>query len=136
MPRVGTGIGVHRNDRGDEEIVPSAGAAVVAIPRRAVAGSEVNEIQKGVVRDSVPDSPAATHVPPVPIPRSGRGSQHRRLEAVGRVPRHSVETPDQLAARGVVGGEIAPDAEFAAGVAYQNLSLDDAGRAGDGDWLV
>ncbi len=65
MPDVFAGVGIHRDDRCEEQIVAAAGAAIRLHPRAAVADAEINEAQLRVVDDRVPHGAAAALLPPL-----------------------------------------------------------------------
>ncbi len=115
----------------------SAGAPDLAVPRPAVAGADVDAVELGVVGHGVPGLPAAAELPPLAGPGLRRHLHRGVLEAVGRVAGHDPEAPGLLAALGVVGGDIAAvGAELAAGIADDDLAVEDARRAGDGQLVV
>ena len=68
VPHVCAGVGVERDDRGQEQVVALARGAVVARPFDAVADAEVDEIQIRVVGDRVPRRAAAAELPPLAAP--------------------------------------------------------------------
>ena len=131
VPDVLAGIGAERDDRRQEQVVAAAGAPQVAVPGRAVADADVEQVEFRVVDDGVPYRAAASSRPPLAGPGLG-GHPHRLvLEAVRRVARHGVEAPGALAGLGVVGVDVAAHAVLGAAVADDHLALGDPGRAGD-----
>src|SRR5271170_2789747 len=54
VPGVLAGIRVQRNDRGEIEIVPLAGAARGAGPLNTVARSEIQQVELGIVGNGIP----------------------------------------------------------------------------------
>jgi hypothetical protein len=102
------------------------------VPRRAVSGTDVDEVQLRVVGDPVPHRPPAAVLPPLSRPRLG-GHRHRLvLEAVRRVAGHGVPAPDLLPAGRVVGGHVAADRpELRPAVPDDHLVLEDPRGAGD-----
>ncbi len=48
-------IGLHRDNRGDIEIVAVGFVAILIIPGGTIAGTEIQQIGLGVVNDRVPD---------------------------------------------------------------------------------
>ena len=131
MPDVLAGVGPERHDGRQEEVVAAAGAPQVAVPGRAVADADVEQVEFRVVDDRVPDRAAAASRPPLAGPGLG-GHPHRLvLESVRRVARHGVEAPRPLAGLRVVGVDVAADAVLGAAVADDDLALRDPRRAGD-----
>ena len=131
VPDVAAGVGVERDDRREIQVVAAAGTAVIARPRGAVAGTDVDEIGGRVVGQAVPRRAAAAVLPPLALPAL-EGHLHRSiLEALGRIARHDEPAPRLLARGRVVGREEAADPVLAAAVADHDLALHDARRAGD-----
>ncbi|KAI3488620.1 hypothetical protein L1887_47391 [Cichorium endivia] len=113
-------------------VVAAAWAADLAVPRRAVAGADVQQIQLRVVGHAVPYGTAAAELPVlVALPGLGRCGQFGVLVGLGRVARHRVEAPGHLAGLGIVGGEEAAHAVLGAAVADDHLALHHPRRAGD-----
>ncbi len=132
VPLEPPGVGIHREDRGQEQVVAAAGRADGARPGRAVAGADIQRVEIRVVGHRVPDRAAAAADPPLAVPGLRCSLEFGILEAVLRVPWHGVEAPRQLARCSIVGGKIAAHAVLAAAVADQHLAFHDARRAGDG----
>ena len=131
VPDVLAGVGAERDDRRQEQVVAAAGAPQVAVPGRAVADADVEQVEFRVVDDRVPDRAAAASRPPLAGPGLG-GHPHRLvLEAVRRVAGHGVEAPGALAGLRVVGVDVAAHAVLGAAVADDHLALRDSRRSGD-----
>ena len=137
MPDVGAGVGVERHDRRQVQVVAPARAAVLLVPRRAVAHTDVEQVEFGVVGHRVPNRAAAADLPPLAArPGRRRPFQRGRLEGLRRVARHRVEAPFHVAGFGVVGAHVATHAQFGAAVADDHQPLHHARRAGDRVGLV
>ena len=134
VPQEFAGIGVQRDEGGEIEIVAAGRAAQVAVPRRAVAGADIDGVELGIIGDAVPRRAAAA-VHPVfagGIPGLG-GSRHGLVFGrLGRIARHHEPAPRLVAGLGIVGRDIAADAVLGAAVADDHPAVGDAGRAGDG----
>ena len=63
MPDIFAGVGVQRDDRGEIEVVAAGRAADLAIPRRAVAGADIDHVEVRIVGDGVPWRAAAAVEP-------------------------------------------------------------------------
>ncbi len=132
MPHVFAGIRIERDDRAEEQVVAAAGAAQLCIPRSAVASADVEAVEVRIVGHRVPGGAAAAELPPLALPGLGGHLHGLVLEALGRVARHDVPAPQQLAGLGVVGGHVAADvAEVGTAVADDHLAVEDPRRAGD-----
>jgi hypothetical protein len=131
MPDVFAGVGTHRDDRAEEQVVAATRAAQCARPGRAVADTYIQEIELGVVSEGIPGSATATLRPPLAGPGLGRHLHRVTFEAFGRVAGDGVETPDEFAGCGVVGRDVSAHAVFGAAVTDDDLVLDDARRTGD-----
>ena len=131
VPDVLAGVRLERDDRAQEQVVAAAGAAVLLVPRRAVAGADVEQVELRVVGHRVPDRAAAAELPPLAVPGLRGLLENRRFERLRRIAGHGVEAPQHLAGLRVVGGDVAAHAELGAAVADDHLALDDARRAGD-----
>ena len=130
-------VGPEGDDRREVEVVAAARAAGLARPGRAVADAEVEQVQLRVVDDGVPDrAAAAADLPPAAVPGRGGAGHGGVLEGLGRVAGHGVEAPALLAGLGVIGGDVAADAELGAAVADDHHPLGDPRRAGDGVGLL
>jgi hypothetical protein len=66
------------------------------------------------------------------VPGFRRALERRRFETILGIAGHGMETPQHLAVRGVIGGDIATHAHFAAAVADDDFPGDDARCTGDG----
>ena len=107
VPDVFARVGIERDDRAEEQVVAAFRTADLPVPRRAVAGADVELIELRVVGEAMPRVAAAAVEPPLPRPGL-RGHAHGLvLEAVRRIPRHDVEAPGLLAGLGVVRRHVA-----------------------------
>jgi hypothetical protein len=97
VPHVFAALRLERHDRRDEQVVAAAGTSDRAIPRRAVAGADVEQVEIRIVGHRIPDGPAAAELPPFAFPGLGRHLERRVLERLRRIARHRVEAPDLLA---------------------------------------
>jgi hypothetical protein len=133
VPQVFAGVGVERNDRGKVEVVAAGRAAQVAVPRRAVAGAEIDGVEVGVEGDAVPHRAAAAVHPVVAGGVPGLGGRRHGLVLVGfaRIARDHEPAPSLTAGLGVVGGDVAAHAILGAAVADDHLAVGHARRAGD-----
>ena len=100
--------------------------------RRFIAGSEIKQVQSGIVGYGIPNRSATTGFPPLPAPGFGGILHGFGLEALRWITGDRIETPGQLAGLGVVGGDIAANAIFGAGISDDYAAGGDARRAGDG----
>src|SRR6266403_630342 len=117
MPGVGAGVSIDGHDRCQEEIVALVRAARAAAPFEAVADSEIQQIEIGIVRNGVPHRAAATVFPPLSRPGL-RGPSHRVvLKRLRWISGYGVEAPGQLAGFGVVSGNVPSYSVFSAAVA-------------------
>src|SRR5258708_38874514 len=85
MPDIATGIGIECDDGTDEQIVAPARAADFPIPRRALAGPDVDPVELRIVSHRIPDCAAATMYRPVAAPGLCGRFHGRILESPGRV---------------------------------------------------
>ncbi len=132
MPQIFPGLRIERDDRGEEQIVAALGAADLGIPRRAVAGTEIDAVEIGIVGDRIPGGAAPAMLPPFAGPGLRRHCLGIVLEALRRIARHGVEAPQPLAARGIVGGDIAADGrEIRAAMADDHFAAEYPRCAGD-----
>src|SRR6478672_11803812 len=99
MPDVLPRVGAHGDDRRQEQVVTTAGAPELPIPRRAVADTDVKQVEVGVVGHRVPDGSAAAERPPLTRPGLCCFLELRLLERFRRIARHGIETPGLLAGR-------------------------------------
>ena len=133
MPDVLAGIGVHGDDRGDEEIVAARRTAVRAVPWRAIAGSEVHKICFRVVGNAIPGVAATTTAPiAFRVPGLGRHFQGLALVGLGGITGHGIEAPYEPPGLQVIGGHVAARVEFGAAIADHNHLSRDLRRARDG----
>src|SRR5262249_7953128 len=129
------GVGPQRDDGSDEQVVAAARTADRAVPRRAVVGTDVEQIELGVIRHRVPDRAAAAVLPELAMPRGARlALEHtvgnRAIGASG-LSRYRVEAPDLLAGAGIVGRHIATSDVLGAAVADDDFAFDDPRSAGN-----
>src|ERR1700689_4666021 len=59
VPSHASGVGIDRNDRGEEQIVATLRAANILVPRPAVARADIEEIGCRIVSNGVPRSAAS-----------------------------------------------------------------------------
>src|SRR5205823_2065954 len=78
VPAIVSGAGIHCDDRAEEEIVAATRASEMARMRRAVTGAEIDDMQLGIVSDSVPIVASAASLPPLALPGLG-GHRHDRV---------------------------------------------------------
>ena len=125
-------VGIDRQNRRQVQVVAAAGAADLPVPRRAIAGADVQQIDLGVVDDRIPHRAAAAVLPPV-VPLPGGECRFERLGflRLRRVSRHGVEAPRELAGVRVVGGHVPAHAVLGAAVADDDLAVGNPRRAGD-----
>ncbi|MFO1265419.1 MAG: hypothetical protein U1F67_00610, partial [Rubrivivax sp.] len=119
VPGERTVLDVHRDDRGEKEIVAAAWTAGLPVVGRGVASAEVDELQVGVVGHAVPGSAAAAELPVALRVPGRRGLLEVRLVLGPKrgIARHRVEPPLERAAREVVGRDVAAHAEVGATIA-------------------
>ena len=97
------------------------------VPGGAIADTDQQLVEIGIVDDRVPYRAAAAQFPPVAMPGCAGEAFKRfvRCGAIGPVRRisgHCIEAPDQLPAIRVIGGQIAADAQFRARIADDHLA--------------
>ena len=143
MPLVAAGIGVHRDDGRQEQVVTIAvRVAYLGVPGRAVAHSQQHLVVDVVVDNGIPDRTATAVGDPSAGITPGVIGQARQSfvadRAVGRLVRvrHGIKTPDQFTGIGVIGGNVTTHAQFGAAVANHDLVLHNPGGAGDGVGLA
>ena len=117
MPDVFAGVGFERDDRADEEIVAASRAASGPVPRSAIADTEVDEIELGVVGDGVPDGAASADVPPPAGPGFCGFFENGSFEGLCRIAGYSVEPPSHFSSVGIVGGDVTAHAVFGSTIA-------------------
>ena len=140
MPDIFTGIGLQRDDGGKKQIVPLAVGANPVVPRVAIANTQIELIQFGIINNRIPYGATATAFAPVTLfrlsaPGAGRcGFQDfvargvvRFALGIGR----GVETPSLLASRCIISGDISARAKFRAAKADDDLVLHNARDASD-----
>src|SRR5262249_24516256 len=132
VPDILAGASLHGNDRSQVQVVAVGLVAILIVPGRAVAGTEIDEVGLRVIDDRIPHRAAAPQLPPVAAPGRGGLLHGLVLEAVGGVAGDGVETPGELTRLGVIGTDITADAVLATGLADEDLALGDPRRAGDG----
>ena len=136
VPAVFAGVGVQGDDRTQEQVVASSGTTDLPVPGRAVAGTDVKQVEFSVVGKAVPGVTSAAEFPPLAGPRFRSHAHGIVLETVGRITGHDPETPRLLASLGIVGGDVAPiRAGLGAAVADEHLAFENLGSAGDVEWL-
>ncbi len=133
VPPVLAGLGVQRDDRGDEQVVAAPGAAQFLRPGQAVAGAEIHHVGLGIVQDVVPSGRAAALLPVLVALPGGRGLlEHLVLVGLRGIARHGVETPLLLAGFRIVGRHIAAHVIFGAGVTDDDAVGGELWHLGDG----
>ena len=136
MPFIFAGIGIERDDRGDEEIVALTLTTDFVVPWGAVADADQYLVELAVIDDRVPYSAAAAELAPVAVPRcAGAFYDAVRRCAIGGCAGgrwDGVEAPVEIAGVGIIGGDITAHAIFGAAIADQYAPLHHARRAGDG----
>ena len=134
VPDVLAGVWIQRHDAGQVEVVPTGRAALAASPRRAVAGSDVHQVQLGVERHAVPGRATTASLPPLScgIPGLGGFGHGFILKGLGRVARYGEPAPLLVARGSVIGRDVATHAVFCAAVADDDLALEDTWSACDG----
>jgi len=130
VPREFTRACVKRDDRGGVQIVSAA--TQCGIPGGRIAGSEIQQVQSGIVGDRIPDSSTATDFPAFAAQGFGGGLHGLGFKAARGISGNGVETPSQLAGFGVVRGDASAYPIFGAGVANDDAARDDAWRSRDG----
>src|SRR5690606_23714156 len=101
VPAVFAGIGIQRDDGGDEQVVAAAGRTDVGRPGRAVAGSYIDEVGDRVVGDGIPGRATATGLPPFTIPGLGGPLEFGLFEAQRGITRDCPPAPQLVAVVGV-----------------------------------
>ena len=136
MPHQLAVVGIDGEDRAQVQVVAAAGAAQVAVPRRAVAGADVKQIQLRVVDDRIPHRAAAADLEPLgAVPRRQRFLERLVLLRLRRIAGHRIETPRELPGFSVVGRHVSAHAVLRTAVADDHLALGDARRARDREGL-
>ncbi len=126
------GRGAERQDRGQVEVVATAGAAPRAIVHARVAGPDVEQVELGVEGHGIPDRAAETGFPErVRRPGLGGALELRMLVGAVLAGRHGVEAPGQLSGVEMIGGEVAAHAEIGTAIADHDQVAHDARRSGD-----
>ncbi len=132
MPGIGAIIGVHGDDRGQEQVVSLSGITVHGIPGCAVAGAEDNKISLRVVGDGIPDSPTGALFPPAFFnPGFGDHGLSIILEAVGGIAGHGIKAPEALAGVHIVGIDMPAHVELTAGGTDKDLAVCDTRCTGN-----
>jgi hypothetical protein len=131
VPHVLAGVGLERDDGAQEQIVAAAGAAVLLVPRRAIAGADVQQIELRIVGHRIPDRCRRRRASTTRRARSWRPARGSALRTAATDRRHGIEPPQHLARLRVVGGDVAAHAELGAAITDDDFALDDARRAGD-----
>ena len=132
MPGVLAGIRIERQDRCQVQVVAAARTANLAIPRRAITDTDVQEIDIGIVGEGIPGGTATAHRPPLPRP-GFCGSSHRLgLETVCGIAGHGVRFPGLLTGLGIVRRHESTNPELGATIANDDFAFDDARRSRDG----
>ena len=136
MPTVFAGVGIHRQDRRNEQIITATGTADRLIIGPAVAGADIKQVRSRVIGHRVP-SRSATAQLPILIAKPGR-SRTAFENIVGcsaimlpRLPRHDVEAPHQFASLGVVSRDETAHPQIGPTVSDDHLIVHDARRTGN-----
>ena len=131
VPHQLAGLRAHGENRREIKIVAAAGASNLAVPGRAVAGPDIEQIEFGIVSERVPHCSAAAHLPPLTGPRLRGARERRRFKWFGRITGHGVEAPGELARFSIVSRHVAAHAELRSAVADDHFPFYDSRRAGD-----
>src|SRR5690606_15582102 len=133
VPDVFAGIGIHGDDGGNEQVVTVVRVAHLAVPGRAVASAEVEQVGDRVINGRIPDGATATLFPVATVSAPGvRGhAQVLTLEAVFGIAGHGPEAPYLFTRLGVVGRDPATRTELTARTTDEDLALGHARRHGD-----
>src|SRR6185437_14656506 len=126
VPGVGAIARVQRDDRAQKQVVATLRAAKRLRVRRAVTGTDIHQVELGVVDDRVPVVATTADFPPLPGPGLG-GHRHDRVGrgAFGHfrgVAGDEIELPRPFAGARVIGTDVSAGAEVAPGVADDHLS--------------
>ena len=111
-----------RHDRVSVQIIAARAATFLDVVRRGVAGTDVDQLEFGVVGDAIPDRPAAAGLPAMPrIPRwEGRDEMRLILGTQRGIPRYGIEPPLERSGAQIERRDVATKAvEVAAGRADQ-----------------
>src|SRR5665213_3796160 len=68
VPLILTGLRMHRDDRGGEQVVATARRTQLRRPRYAIAGAEDYQVGLRVVDDAIPGAAATALLPPLAVP--------------------------------------------------------------------
>ncbi len=131
VPNVLPGLRAEGDNRREKKVVAAAGTAQSPIPGGAVADTDVEQVEFGVVGHGIPDCSAATELPPLAVPGLGDAPHGFVFEPVGGISGHGIETPDALAGLGLVGVEVAANPVLRSAIADEHLAADHPRRAGD-----
>ena len=85
VPDVFSGVRSHRDNGGQKQVIAAVRAADVSIPRRAVADTEIQQVEFGIVGNRVPDRATAPVRPPFARPGFCRILKRFTFKAFGRV---------------------------------------------------
>ena len=134
VPLVFAGVGIQRHDGSQVQVVAALGAAHLVRPGRAIARAHIHGVEFGIESHAVPHGAAATGLPPFAagVPGPGGALHGLVLEGFGRIAGYAEPAPFLLAGLGVIGRDIAAHAIFGTAVADDDLALEHARRAGDG----
>ena len=135
VPLVFAGVGIQSHDGSQIQVVAALGAAHLVRPGRAVARAHVHGVELGIEGHAVPHGAAAAGLPPLAagIPGLGGALHGFVLEGFGRIAGHAEPAPFLLAGLGVIGRDVAAHAIFGAAVADDDLALEHARSARDGE---
>ena len=137
VPKQFPGIRLQCEDAGEIEIVAGARITHHAIPRRTVAGADIQNIRLRIVGQRIPHRATASCIPAFRID-PGLAHLFQRIVRGGAVlsfrgiARHRVEAPCKFSGLGVIGRYKAACAELGAAKADNDLALHHTGCAGDG----
>ena len=132
VPGVGAGVGIDRDDGIEEQVVAAARTARLGHPRCAIGRTEIDQVGLRVIGDAIPNRTAAQLPVQVALPGGGRLAHLLVFIRLGRVARHGIKAPQQLAAARVIGRHIAAHTDLGAAVANDDLAVGHARRTGAG----
>ena len=104
--------------------------------RRAVADTDIEDIQLGVVDNGIPNSATTADLPPLTGPGFS-GHRHQLIfKAIGGVARNRIKPPRLLAGCGIIGTDITAHPILRSAVADNHFAIGYAWRTGDRIRLV